>query len=102
MTAPHASADRCESSPEAPLTEHCITCGDSAEAMRVMRVDEQCVLALCEDAGGARHTVETALVGEVAPGDMLLVHAGTAIARDDAQAVGPRDLASAHPAGLAP
>jgi hydrogenase maturation factor len=39
---------------------------------------------LCEDAAGARVTVETALVEPVEPGDELLVHAGTAIALTEA------------------
>ena len=59
----------------------CITCGDVADEMRVVRLDAERGLALCEDAGGARHTVETALVLGVAEGDGVLVHAGTAIAR---------------------
>jgi hydrogenase assembly chaperone HypC/HupF len=60
---------------------HCITCGDDGIPMRVMRVDDARGLALCEDEAGARSSVETALVEPVAPGDSLLVHAGTALAR---------------------
>jgi len=48
--------------------------------MRVVAVDEARGLALCEAESGARESVEIALVGEVAPGDALLVHAGTALA----------------------
>ena len=59
----------------------CITCGDVAVEMTVVRVDEQRLLALCTDGGGAKETVETELVGAVAPGDALLVHAGTALQR---------------------
>jgi hydrogenase assembly chaperone HypC/HupF len=58
--------------------EHCITCGDVAVEMTVLRVDGERGLALCE-VGGAKETVETGLVGAVAPGDGLLVHAGTAL-----------------------
>jgi hydrogenase maturation factor len=47
----------------------------------VLRVDEQRLLALCVAAEGAKETVETELVGPVAPGDELLVHAGTALQR---------------------
>jgi hydrogenase maturation factor len=47
--------------------------------MRVLRVDEARGLALCEDAEGAHGSVEIALVEPVAAGDMLLVHAGTAL-----------------------
>ena len=59
--------------------DHCITCGDVADPMKVVKVDEDRVLALCEDDGGSRHTVEIALVQPVSVGDELLVHAGTAI-----------------------
>jgi len=62
-------------------SEHCITCGDDGVAMHVVRVDEARGLALCEHEDGARETVETALVDPVAPGDVLLVHAGTALTR---------------------
>jgi hydrogenase assembly chaperone HypC/HupF len=58
---------------------HCITCGDDGVPMRVVRIDAARGLALCEDAGGARASVETALVEPVAVGDTLLVHAGTAL-----------------------
>ena len=47
--------------------------------MRVVRVDEVRVLALCETAEGERSSVEIGLVEPVAPGDELLVHAGTAL-----------------------
>jgi hydrogenase expression/formation protein HypC len=57
----------------------CITCGDVAVAMRVLQVDEERCLALCEAESGERSTVEIALVDAV-PGDEVLVHAGTAIA----------------------
>ncbi len=60
-------------------TCHCITCGDDGVPMRVLRIDATRGLALCADAGGARSTVETALVDPVAVGDTLLVHAGTAL-----------------------
>jgi hypothetical protein len=63
--------------------EGCITCGDSATPVRVLRVDAARVLALCEDGAGALVTVETGLLEPVAPGEALLVHAGTAIARID-------------------
>jgi hydrogenase maturation factor len=59
--------------------EHCITCGDDGVPMRVLRLDEARGLALCSDPDGARHTVETALVAPVAPGDEVLVHAGVAL-----------------------
>jgi hydrogenase maturation factor len=68
----------------APACDHttgCITCGDVAIAMSVMRVDGERGLALCADDDGSSETVEIELVAPVAPGDRILVHAGTAIAR---------------------
>ena len=59
--------------------DHCITCGDDGVPMRVVRTDEARALALCEGADGARVTVEVALVEHALPGDLLLVHAGTAL-----------------------
>jgi len=66
-------------------SDHCITCGDDAQPLTVLRVDAERGLALCAAAGGERETVETELVVPVAPGDTLLVHAGTAIARMDGE-----------------
>jgi hydrogenase maturation factor len=55
---------------------HCATCSDEGVPMRVL---ELCGdgLARCED--GVE--VMTDLVGDVEPGDELLVHAGVALAR---------------------
>jgi hydrogenase maturation factor len=61
--------------------DHCVTCGDIAEPMKVVRIDEGRELALCSAPDGERHTVEIAFVLPVEAGDELLVHAGTAIAR---------------------
>jgi hypothetical protein len=61
--------------------EHCITCGDVAVEMTVLRVDEGRELALCAAVDGRHESVEIALVSPVHPDDRLLVHAGTAIAR---------------------
>jgi hydrogenase assembly chaperone HypC/HupF len=72
------------SAPACHVTERgsgCITCGDVAIPMNVLRLDEDRGLALCADDDGNSETVETDLVAPVAPGDRLLVHAGTAIAR---------------------
>jgi len=60
--------------------EGCITCGDVALPLRVERVDKDRMLALCANDEGQTESVEIALVGAVAEGDELLVHAGTAIA----------------------
>jgi hydrogenase expression/formation protein HypC len=60
--------------------EHgCITCGDEAAPMRVVKIDAARALALCENDEGERESVEIALVEPVAEGDRLLVHAGTAL-----------------------
>jgi hydrogenase maturation factor len=60
-------------------SEHCLTCADEGLPMRVVRADPARGLALCEDERGERVTVETELVEPVGPGDLLLVHAGTAL-----------------------
>ena len=67
--------------PTCDYTTGCITCGDVAVPLTVVRIDEERGLALCADDDGSSETVETDLVAPVAPGDRLLVHAGTAIAR---------------------
>ncbi|MGI8548621.1 MAG: HypC/HybG/HupF family hydrogenase formation chaperone [Gemmatimonadaceae bacterium] len=57
---------------------HCITCSDEGVPMRV----EELLgtgLARCIDASDQRSDVMTGLVGDVAVGDVLLVHAGAAI-----------------------
>jgi hydrogenase maturation factor len=58
-----------------------MTCGDDGVPMTVLRVDAERGLALCTDDAEQRATIEIALVDPVTPGDRLLVHAGTAIAR---------------------
>ena len=56
--------------------------------MQVVAVDSDRGLALCEGAEGERASVETALGEPVAPGDALLVHAGTALTRLGTEAPG--------------
>lgn len=73
MTAARRATGTCDE-------HHCITCGDDGDPMTVVKVDPVRGLALCAGEDGARQSVETALVEPVAPGDVLLVHAGTAIA----------------------
>ena len=74
-------------SPDCDDPHHCVTCADEGVAMRVVAVDDARGLALCETAdGAARESVEIALVDAVAPGDALLVHAGTALAKLEAVA----------------
>ena len=58
----------------------CITCADEGVPMRVVQIDAERALALCEtEDGGHRETVEIALV-DARVGGLVLVHAGTAIA----------------------
>jgi hydrogenase expression/formation protein HypC len=59
----------------------CITCGDVAVELRVVSVDDARGLAVCADELGSSMEVDVLLVAPVAPGDAVLVHAGTAIAR---------------------
>lgn len=54
--------------------------------MLVESAGEGTGLAWCVDGSGARSEVMTLLVEPVAAGDVLLVHAGAAIARLDARA----------------
>jgi hydrogenase maturation factor len=62
-------------------SDHCITCSDEGLPMTVLRVDDSRALALCATADGSRESVEIALVGPVAEGDTLLVHAKVALVR---------------------
>jgi len=57
----------------------CITCGDVAVILTVATVAG--ADARCRDDEGREEMVATELVGEVAPGDRVLVHAGVAIER---------------------
>ena len=61
-----------------PHEERCITCGDVGVEMRV--VDIRDGLALCV-AGGEERDVEIALLDDVAPGDVLLVHADVGLVK---------------------
>jgi hypothetical protein len=60
-------------------TSGCITCGDEAVELTVVRVDEPANLALCRSETGEMESVEIELVRPVRRGDSLLVHAGTAL-----------------------
>jgi hydrogenase maturation factor len=62
----------------------CVTCGDIATWVRVVEVDRGRDIAICVHEGGPDHTVDTGIVGAVAPGDRLLVHAGTALRKESA------------------
>jgi hydrogenase expression/formation protein HypC len=57
---------------------HCVTCSDEGIPMQVAELREDG--AVCVDEQGERHDVAVDLLGPVAPGDQVLVHAGVAIA----------------------
>ena len=57
----------------------CLTCGDVAVEMRVVRLDGD--LAVCEAADGDVRAVEVALLDGIEEGDTLLVHADVALVR---------------------
>jgi hydrogenase maturation factor len=61
----------------------CITCGDTAVALRVVAVDHDTQLAECEDAEGRREQVDVGLVWPVGADERVLVHAGAALTRLD-------------------
>jgi hydrogenase maturation factor len=62
---------------DACTDEVCITCSDEGRVVEVATpLDPGRAVVL---AAGQRETVDTSLVGPVAPGDLVLVHAGTAI-----------------------
>jgi hydrogenase expression/formation protein HypC len=67
--------------------EHCTTCSDEGVVMMVIELRDGD--AVCADELRARHHVAVDLVGPVAIGDELLVHAGVAI----------RHLGSRQPVG---
>ena len=72
-----ASADRL--APDVDHGDACITCGDVAVPLTVVAVHG--ADATCRAADGGEEVVATDLVGDVAPGDRLLVHARVAIER---------------------
>jgi hydrogenase expression/formation protein HypC len=61
------------------LEDGCITCGDVAVPLTVVEAAEHD--ARCRDEDGREEIVAVDLVGAVAPGDRLLVHAGVALER---------------------
>ena len=61
---------------------HCITCSDEALQVRVLYVDEENGLAQVT-LNGNTEEIDITLVENIAPGDILLVHGGIAIARVD-------------------
>jgi hydrogenase maturation factor len=58
---------------------HCITCSDEALPARVLRIDQDTGVAFVT-IEEATEEVDITLIDDVAPGDMILVHGGVAIA----------------------
>ena len=70
--------------PPTDQDDRCVTCADALTRMRVLEADRARELALCVDDERRRRSVDTAIVGDVSPGEVLLVHAGTALFREGA------------------
>ena len=68
--------------PEHCDSGHCVTCSDEGLPMRVLAPGAD-GLASCLDGEGARYEVMTELLGALVAGDVVLVHAGVALARVD-------------------
>jgi len=88
VSAPYPALDgaACE------VTDGCLTCGDVAVQLTVLEVSG--VDARCRDDEGREETVATDLVGAVAVGDRLLVHARVALQRLAPQRLAPQPLAA--------
>jgi hydrogenase maturation factor len=61
---------------------HCITCSDEVLQVRVLHADQENGLAQVI-INGTSEEIDITLVENAAPGDVLLVHGGVAIARVD-------------------
>jgi hydrogenase maturation factor len=70
----------------APLSCHCATCADEGVPMRVLGVLGAAGLADCAREDGETTTVDTTLVEPIGPGERVLVHAGVALVKLDAEA----------------
>ena len=65
---------------------HCLTCADEAVSVKVVRIDQGAGLALVDDPTnptGQVEEVDITLIDDVAVGDVLLAHAGVAIAHQE-------------------
>jgi len=62
-------------------THSCITCGDVAIPMRVIRTGGEDGLADCVSEDGDTAAVDLGLIDDARPGDAVLVHACVAIQR---------------------
>ena len=75
---------------------HCLTCSDEAIAVKVLSVNQEAGLALVL-VSDKTEEVDTSLVEEVAPVDILLVHGGVAIGSLESH---PSDDAGAPSEGM--
>lgn len=75
-----------EQGPVCSAEPGCITCGDVAVVLTVLDVSG--TDASCRDVDGRTELVAIELVGDVAQGDRVLVHAGVAIERLDSTTTG--------------
>jgi hypothetical protein len=66
---------------EACTDEVCITCSDEGRPAEVIFVRDAAWGNVLVRTAQGEEQIDTTLVGEVAPGDLLLVHAGSALAR---------------------
>jgi hydrogenase maturation factor len=66
------------SSESSDLYYHCVTCSDEALPATVLSVDRDAGLALVQ-LESKQAEVDIALVEEVVPGDLLLVHGGVGL-----------------------
>jgi len=62
--------------------EHCLTCADEVVLVRVLRIDPVSRVALVEGSNQVEE-IDMMLVEDAVPGDLLLVHGGVAIARQE-------------------
>jgi hydrogenase maturation factor len=62
--------------------DHCLTCSDEIVLVRVLRIDPVSGVALVEGSNQVEE-IDMTLVEDVVPGDLLLVHGGVAIARQE-------------------
>ncbi|HET6627161.1 MAG TPA: HypC/HybG/HupF family hydrogenase formation chaperone [Nocardioidaceae bacterium] len=70
--------------------EVCVTCSDEGRLGEVVMAPETLLSPALVRTATGEEAVDVTLVGEVAPGDLVLVHAGAAITRVDHDAEVPR------------
>jgi len=71
--------------PRCAPVDGCVTCSDEGLPLRVRELNATAGLALCQDEDGYDAEVDVSLVAPVAIGDVVLVHAGVALTRLEAE-----------------